>query len=98
MSIVRTLAKSLRKYKKETIITPIFITVEVLMECTMPLLISRIINTLEKSKNLETGSGGLLQSIIIYGLILVAMAGISYFQASWRLNSAPVPVLVLPPL
>ena len=77
MSIVRTLAKSLRKYKKETIITPIFISVEVLMECTIPLLISRIINTLEKSKNLETGSGGLLQSIIIYGLILVAMAGIS---------------------
>ena len=50
MKIIKSLAKCVREYKKESILTPIFITIEVLMECFMPLVTSQLINILN-SKN-----------------------------------------------
>ena len=46
MKIIKSLAKCVREYKKESILTPIFITIEVLMECFMPLVTSQLINIL----------------------------------------------------
>ncbi len=80
MNTIKILAKSLRKYKKEAILTPIYIAVEVLMECTIPLIISKIINTLEKTKDAGIDSGELLKSIIFFGLILIVMALISLYS------------------
>ena len=36
-SIVKTLARSIREYKKTSILTPLLVTVEVVMECAIPL-------------------------------------------------------------
>ncbi len=80
--IVKTLAKSIREYKKETIITPLFITFEVIMECLIPLIVSSFINKLQAYNELDQSSvdgGALLGEIGIYGGILVALAMVSLF-------------------
>ena len=35
--MIKTLAKSIREYKKVSIMTPILVSIEVVMECLIPL-------------------------------------------------------------
>ena len=42
--MIRELAKSIREYKKETIITPIFMILEVIMEMLIPYFIADLID------------------------------------------------------
>ena len=42
--MVKRLARCLRQYKKNTILTPIFVTLEVLMEIVIPLFMARLID------------------------------------------------------
>ena len=44
---IKTLSKSIREYKKESIITPILRIFEVLFECVLPLITASLINTLQ---------------------------------------------------
>ena len=44
ISMIKTLLKSVRQYKKPSIITPIFMIVEAFCECLMPFFMSRMIN------------------------------------------------------
>lgn len=76
MHIIKKLLKSVREYKVPSILTPLFIAIEVLMECTIPLIIAKFINTLN---NVEEGvsSQELMKTIIIYGIILVVMSLVS---------------------
>ncbi len=62
----RKLLKSVREYKKEAVLAPIFVILEVLMEVLIPLMMSRII---------DVGiQGGNIGYIVRTGLILVGMA------------------------
>lgn len=62
----RKLLKSVREYKKESVLAPIFVILEVFMEVLIPLLMSRII---------DVGiQGGDLPYIIKMGVALVFMA------------------------
>ena len=42
--MVRQLAKSIREYKRASIATPLLVSCEVLMECTIPFIIARLVN------------------------------------------------------
>ena len=38
--IIKTLSHSIREYKKTSILTPLLVTVEVIMECEIPFVIA----------------------------------------------------------
>ena len=78
MHIIKTLGKSVRQYKKESILAPVFIAIEVFMECCIPLIISRFINTLQGFEGAIV-SENIMRDIIIYGVILIIMAFVSLF-------------------
>lgn len=65
----KQLAKSIREFKKDSIKAPVFITLEVLLECTIPFVIAQLVNQIK--------AGCEFSVIAKYGLILVAMAGLS---------------------
>lgn len=68
MSAIKKLSKSLREYKKEAILTPLLMVVEVGMEVLIPLIINLF------GKCLSAGDGtGMLK----YGIMMVAAAMIS---------------------
>ena len=84
MHTIKMLAKSVREYKKESILTPIFIMIEVIMECCIPLVVSEFINILQEYSDLadlgeSIDADKLLITIAIYGGLLICMAFISLF-------------------
>ena len=42
--MVKTLLKSVRQYKRASIETPVFVAMEVVLECTIPLIMSKLID------------------------------------------------------
>ena len=67
--IIKTLAKCVREYKKPSILAPVFVTFEVILECLMPLVIMEFLEELEADIKFST--------IAVYGGILVGMAALS---------------------
>ena len=45
--MVRTLAKSIREFKKPSILTPILVSFEVVLECIIPFLIANLVNEIK---------------------------------------------------
>ncbi len=82
----KKLLQSVREYKKQSIITPLLVTLEVLMEVLIPL---------EMAKIIDIGiAEGNLGYIIQRGLILVIMAMMSLFfgvQVPETLQQLPEP-------
>ena len=74
--MVKTLAKSIREYKKPSILSPIFVSVEVILECLMPLVIMQFIAKINPSGTTST-EGVQMSTILVYGGILIAMALLS---------------------
>lgn len=66
--MIKTLLKSLREYKKASILTPVYVSLEVILECLIPLLMARLIDDM---------TGNSMGPIIKYGVILVIMAMLS---------------------
>ena len=64
--MVKTLAKSIREYKKASILTPIFMVGEVAIECMIPFIAAGLI------RNIQAGCD--LKVIAIYGGILFVLA------------------------
>ena len=67
--MIRTLAKSIREYKKPSILAPVFVTGEVIMECILPFVIANLVN--------EIQLGIAMPRLLGYGAVLVVMAGLS---------------------
>ena len=67
--MIRTLAKSIREYKKPSILSPVFVSLEVVLECLMPLVIMRFIEAIQVQKDAIA-----MSTIWKYGGILIAMA------------------------
>ena len=74
MSMVKTLLKSVRQYKKPSIITPFFMAVEAFCECLLPYFMARMITAIDIK---DITSQAALQEILKYGAILVALAILS---------------------
>lgn len=64
--MIKELMKSIREYKRDSILTPILVSLEVVMECIIPFVVAQLVN------EIKAGSG--MGVISRYGLILVVMA------------------------
>ena len=73
--IVKTLSKSIREYKRPSILSPIFVSFEVILECLMPLVIVLFLDALESEETIAEGR--LMEVILVYGGILIGMAVLS---------------------
>lgn len=69
--MIKTLAKCMGKYKKESIITPIFTAVEVFLEILIPFITGSIID-----KGIQAGD---MRKVGIYGGIMLIIAFLSLF-------------------
>lgn len=69
MSMYKVLAKSIREFKKQSIKAPVFVTFEVMMECTIPFITAKLVNQIK--------AGCEFGVIARYGLLLIAMAFLS---------------------
>ena len=66
--MVKTLLKSVREYKKPSLITPIFMAIEAFCECLIPWFAGRLITAIKMD------GVNLMQEIYKYAAILVALA------------------------
>jgi ATP-binding cassette subfamily B protein len=66
--MVKTLLKSVREYKKPSLITPIFMAIEAFCECLIPWFAGRLITAIQGA------NGNLMQEIMKYAAILVGLA------------------------
>ena len=64
-TIVKTLLGSIGEYKKDMILSPVFVTLEVIMECIIPLIMASLIDDM---------TGNKIGPVIQYGIILIFMA------------------------
>ena len=69
VNMIKELSKSIREYKKVSIATPLLVSLEVVMECIIPLIIATLVNKIK--------SGCEFGIIVKYGLLLVLMAVLS---------------------
>ena len=74
--MIKTLAKSIREYKKPSILSPIFVAIEVILECLMPLVIMEFIAKISPT-GVYGAEGVEMRTILVYGGILVGMAVLS---------------------
>ena len=64
--MVKVLARSIREFKKPAILTPLLVSVEVVMECAIPFVIAQLVNQMQAGCSLDV--------IAKYGAALVAMS------------------------
>ena len=67
--MIKTLARSIREYKKPAMLTPLLVVVEVVLECIIPFIIAKLVN------EMQAGCG--MDVIVKYGVQLVIMAILS---------------------
>ncbi len=67
--MIKTLAKSIREYKKPAILTPLLVVVEVILECIIPFTIANLVN------QMQAGCG--MDVVVHYGIQLLIMAIVS---------------------
>lgn len=66
MNIIRVLKKSIREYKRDSILTPILVAFEALVECIIPMMVANLVNKMQNGCDLSV--------IVKYGVILIIMA------------------------
>ena len=69
LNIIKTLTKSIREFKKETILAPVLVTVEVVMECLIPLYMVTMLERIQQDNSIG--------NILFWGGILLVMALVS---------------------
>lgn len=74
--MIKTLAKSIREYKTPSILSPIFVSIEVILECLMPLVIMEFIARISPTGASSTEAVK-MSTILTYGGILIGMAVLS---------------------
>ena len=67
----KSLLKSIREYKKPSILAPVYVSVEVVIECVIPFMTALLVN------QIKAGCG--MAVILRYGLVLLVLAGLSLF-------------------
>lgn len=69
--MIKTLMGSIREYKKPSILTPILVSIEVIVECVIPFYIANLINHIQNGTDMSL--------ILKYGLMLILLAFVSLF-------------------
>ena len=67
--MIKILAKSIREYKTPSLLAPLFVTGEVIMECIIPFVTANLVNQIKAGCSMDV--------ILRYGLVLVIMAMLS---------------------
>ena len=67
--MIKVLARSIRQYKTASILTPLLVTVEVIMECIIPFIVANLVSQMQ--------AGCSMSVIAQYGAVLIAMSVIS---------------------
>lgn len=68
---IKTLLKSVREFKKPSLITPIFMALEALCECLIPFFMAKLIAAIDVE---GIGSQEAMQQILKYGAVLLGLA------------------------
>ncbi len=71
--MIKKLSKSVREYKTAAILTPIFVSLEVVLECLIPFIIAWLVNAID----VDEGGTIKMSTVIMYGCILISMAVLS---------------------
>ena len=69
--MIKTLMGSIREYKKPSILTPILVSIEVIVECVIPFYIAKLINHIQNGTDMSL--------ILKYGFMLILLAFVSLF-------------------
>ncbi|MGM0395861.1 MAG: ABC transporter ATP-binding protein [Bacillota bacterium] len=80
--MIRTLAKSIREYKRNSILTPIFVMLEVLFEVMIPFIMARLID-----QGIDAGDMGV---ILRLGALLLAAAMVALIFGALSGRSAAI--------
>lgn len=67
--MLKQLARCIREYKKPSIMTPLLVSMEVVLECIIPFIIAELVN--------EIKAGTDLKRLAAYGAALIVMAALS---------------------
>ncbi|MEY8427277.1 ABC transporter ATP-binding protein [Lachnospiraceae bacterium 46-15] len=67
--MLKELSKSIREFKAASVKAPVFVSLEVVLECIIPFIIAQLVN------EIKAGCG--LEVIVGYGAVLIVMAGLS---------------------
>lgn len=80
----RQLAKSIREYKMPALVTPIFVTFEVVLECLIPFIIADLVNQIKDGAGIDilVKTGGLLAVMSLLSLACGTAAGFTCSTAS----------------
>ena len=57
MNVIKTLTKSLREFKKETILSPVLVSLEVVVECLIPLYMVTMLERIQEDNSIEFSLG-----------------------------------------
>ena len=78
--VIKTLLKSVREYKKETILSIILIGLETLFECIIPFTMSKLLDNMQDmmEKASTVNKNEYLYLVLIYGAILLVLATLSF--------------------
>ena len=73
--MLKTLLKSVREFKVKSLLSPLFILCEVIIECIIPMVIAELVNSLQESE--LAGQSVDVISILKYGGIVAVLAVLS---------------------
>ena len=86
--MVKLLQKSLREYRGVSILTPILVSLEVVMECIIPFITARLVNEIKAGCSIDKilRIGGLLVLMAALSLLFGSLAGLTCSTASCGLG------------
>ncbi|MGE9997584.1 ABC transporter ATP-binding protein [Catenibacterium mitsuokai] len=84
MNIIRVLKKSIREYKRDSILTPVLVAFEALVECIIPLMVANLVNRMQNGCDISVivKFGVILTVMACFSLLFGALAGIKASNAS----------------
>ena len=84
MNIIRVLKKSIREYKRDSILTPVLVAFEALVECIIPLMVANLVNRMQNGCDISVivKYGVILTIMACFSLLFGALAGIKAANAS----------------
>ncbi len=82
--MLKTLAASVREYKKPALLTPVYVIFEVILDCIIPFLIAELVNRISAGADLNVilGYGGVLAVMALLSLLFGTLAAFSCSDAA----------------
>ena len=82
--MIKVLARCIREYKRQSVITPILVFFEVVLECIIPFIVADLVTEIENGADLPTilRYGGVLAVLALLSLTFGSIAGFTCSTAS----------------